>query len=476
MSKVSLGLLLSIASIIVLTSAVVAFGDVGLEQPVVEVREGDERVDISWYDPEPENLAAIHEPGLGSIQFPWRGNAALTTQGFYTGACDWMYDIQVFSVLDTIEFSWNQVTDWRTSRTTARRIKVTETDRFYDLSDGIEVMVLSDGLFLADLAGWTGPAPTFHGVYAGTGVDPQDTLDFVFTCTSGGDLSAGSGSISIAWVDEISGSGSLVVESAGEAVDVDKNLRITLAPGTYATGETFSLGLIPPFESGDRFSVRVETFAGYLVLRHSVEDRSVPGSDSIIAYKVVANISKCDTFELFSLPNGEPDPGGTRYFTDRGIMTPQPGVTPDPDVNTVLNGFPYDYAVVTYDWTDAHQQVTSDVVWTRVFPSAPLASGADNVHVVPNPYVGRAGWETGGVAKIQFVNVPTGAKIRIYDASGGYVNTIYPNRYSHDSAGPQGSADWNLKDDDGRDIVSGIYLYRLESGGSTETGRFIIVR
>ena len=476
MSKVSVGLLLSSAFIIVLTSAVVAFGDVGLEQPVVEVREGDELVDLSWHDPDPENLVVIHEPVLGSVQFPWDGNATLTTQGFYSGACDWIYDIQVFSVLDAIEFSWNQVTNWKTGATTARRVTVTETDVFYPLSDGIEVMVLSDGLFLADLTGWTGPAPTFHGVYAGTGVDPRDTLDFVFTCTSGGDLGGSGGSISVEWADEIGGSGSFVVESAGEAVDIDKNLRITFAPGTYATGEAFSLGLIPPFESGDRFSVRVETFAGYLVLRHSVEDRSVPGSDSITAYKVIANISKCDTFELFSLPNGEPDPGGTRYFTDKGIVGGQPGVTPDPDVNTVLNGFPYDYAVVTYDWTDTHQLVTSDITWARVFPSAPPAPNADDVRVVPNPYVGRAGWETGGVAKIQFVNVPTGAQIRIYDAAGGYINTIYPNRYSHGDAAMQGSADWNLKDDDGKDVVSGIYLYRLESGGSTETGRFIIVR
>ncbi len=477
MSKVSIGLFSAMASIVVLASAGISLGDVPLQQPVVEVREGDELADISWSDPGPEDLVVIHQPVLGSIQFPWKGNATLVTQGFYSGGCDWAYDIQVFAILDAIVFSWNQVTDWKTKETISRAVRVTETDLFYELSDGIEVKILSEGLFLPDLNGWNGPTPVFHGVYAGTAVDPRDTLDFSFACTSGGELGGGGGTITFDWADENGGSGSIVVGEAGEAVPVDLHFKITFPSGTYVTGETFSVGLIPPFATGeDRFTVRVETFDGYLVLRHSVEDRPSAEGDSIGQFKVIANISKCDTFELFSLPNGDPDPYGMRYYTDRGITASQPGVTPDPDVKTVLNGFPYDYAVVTYDWTDDHTQVFSEITWKRVFPAAAPASTADNVYVIPNPYVGRAGWETGGQAKIQFVNVPAGAEIRIYDVTGGYINTVRPNVYSYDSTKPQGSADWNLKDDDGEDVVSGIYIYRIESRGSTETGRFIVVR
>lgn len=145
------------------------------------------------------------------------------------------------------------------------------------------------------------------------------------------------------------------------------------------------------------------------------------------------------------------------------------------DFKTVLNGFPYDYAVVTYDWSSGHELLMSDINWVRVFPSVPPADNVDKVYVVPNPYVARAGWEI-GEPKIQFVNIPRKAKIRIYDAAGGYINTVYPNHYSYDPSEPQGTADWNLKDSDGKDVVSGVYIYRVESSKGTKIGRFIVVR
>jgi hypothetical protein len=36
--------------------------------------------------------------------------------------------------------------------------------------------------------------------------------------------------------------------------------------------------------------------------------------------------------------------------------------------------------------------------------------------------------------------------------------------------------DWDLKNADGTDVASGIYIYRLESDHGEKTGRFIIVR
>ena len=232
-----------------------------------------------------------------------------------------------------------------------------------------------------------------------------------------------------------------------------------------------------PLADGDRFSVRAETFDGYLVLRHSVEDTPPHEPiDSLKSFKVVAEISKCDSFALFCDSLGVPAPYGERAFADVGIAGDGLFVRDDPDFPTVLNGFPYNYAVVTYDWTDQYEQAMSDIVWYRVFPSVPPASNVKNVRVVPNPYVGRAGWETGGDAKIQFVNIPEGAKIRIYDAAGGYIDTVRPNTYSFEGGGSQGTADWDLIDSDGKQVVSGVYLYRIESRTGDELGRFVIVR
>jgi hypothetical protein len=227
----------------------------------------------------------------------------------------------------------------------------------------------------------------------------------------------------------------------------------------------------------ERFSIKAETFDGYLILRHSVEDTPPhEPTDSIRYFKVIFEMSKCDSFELFTDSLGVPDPYGTRHFSDRGVIGDNIFVNNNPDFETVLNGFPYNYAVVTYDWTSKYVQAMSDTLWYNVFPAVRPAPDVKNVRVVPNPYKGSAGWELGGESKVQFINIPNGAKVRIYDAAGGYINTVYPNSYSYAGGGQQGTADWNLIDSDGKKVVSGIYIYRIESKSGNEIGRFIIVR
>jgi hypothetical protein len=453
--------------------------DIVLDPPDVQVREGDRTVVITWTDQDPEALVSIAEPALGSIQFPWTGNATLSSRGFYTGACDWMFSVLVAWSVNGIEITWDEITDWETMTIANKRILITETDEFYALSDGIEISVDSEGLFDAETGSWSGPVPVFHGIYSGDlFAEPDTAVHFTFSCTAGGELTAGGGAgIAFDWNDGLGGSGSFTVTTADMSVQVDRNFKVTFPAGTYAAGESFSVDVWLPLVDGDRFLVRAETFEGYLVLRHSVEDTPPHEPiDSIKSFKVVAEISKCDSFALFSDSLGVPLPYGEREFIDRGVVGDGLFVRDDPDFPTVLNGFPYNYAVVTYDWTDQHVQAMSEIRWRRVFPGIPPASDAKHVRVVPNPYVGRAGWETGGNAKIQFVNIPDGAKIKIYDAAGGYINTVRPNKFSFEDGGNQGTADWNLIDSDGKQVVSGIYLYRIESSSGSEMGRFIIVR
>jgi hypothetical protein len=267
-------------------------------------------------------------------------------------------------------------------------------------------------------------------------------------------------------VGDLLQSGSFTVDQAESPVEVYRGFELTFPTGTYASGDFFVVGVRIPLVDGDRFSVVAETFDGYLVLRRSIEER--PDQ-----YKVISNISKCDSF-IFFQDEGNPDPRGERYFKDEGISEAQPGVDPDPDQPTVLNGFPYRYTIATYDISESHEQVLSPLDWHLVYPSVPPSRSTGDVYVVPNPYVREAGWET-GERKLRFVNVPEGTVIRIYDAAGGYVNTVYPNKYSFDQS-QQGSVNWNLKNADGTDIASGIYIYKLESDRGEKTGRFIVVR
>jgi len=264
-------------------------------------------------------------------------------------------------------------------------------------------------------------------------------------------------------------SGSFSVTQAGVSIEADHGFRVKFPAGTYASDDAFTVEVVIPLVDGDRFAIPGDTFQGYLVLRKSIEDREG-------VYKVRANISKCDTFEFFQDQDGNYDPWGDRSFTDRGIVGDQPGVRPDPNLETVLNGFPYDFAVVTWDWSEDHRQVLSPITWHRVIPSVPADStGGGNVKVVPNPYILHAGWELDD-SKLLFMNVPKDATISIYDAAGGYVDTVRPSSYSYDESKKQGSAEWNLRNAAGKKIASGIYIYHVESKLGESLGRFIVIR
>jgi hypothetical protein len=469
MSKLTKSLFPVIAAMLLLTFGVCT-GGVDLIPPEVEVAEGDRLVNLVWRDLYPESLVSVESPVLGTISFPWEGMATVSSEGFYQGACDWTYDFLVSNVRDTFELSWQEIIDWREGTIQARRIQIPDVEVMLDLSHGIRIKVDSTGLFLMDAAGWDGPVPAFHGIYFGGSPETGDlSVDYTFTCTSGGEVTGTSGDVEFAWANDLSSEGSFTVTQADMSIEVDRGLKVKFPAGTYVTDEEFAVEVMVPLVDGNRFAVSGETFEGYLVIRRSVED-----SEGL--YKVRANISKCDTFEFFLDAEGNYDPWADRFFSDRGVVGDQPGITPDPDLETVLNGFPYDYAVVTWDWSDDYLQILSPINWYGVIPSVPPSTtGVGDVTVVPNPYVISAGWEVDD-SKLLFVNVPGDATIRIYDAAGGYIDTVRPATYSYDPSEKQGSAEWDLRNADGSRIASGIYIYHIESRLGESLGRFIVVR
>jgi len=479
MRKGFFGVSAAVFSVLALWAGLAAAG-VTLLEPNVTIREGDRVVSLSWKDPHPEMLVYLDEPRLGSAQFPWRGKAAIELTGLYVGACDWSYDVSVVHTPDSINLVWSEVTDWRTRTTTTRRLRIEETDRYYDFSDGIQLRVPSEGLYRVTATSWGGPEPEFGGIFIGGGV--TDTMvSYAFTCTSGGTLtSEGVASIGLDWTSGLGESGSVSINRAGEPTAVHKGIKVTFPAGTFAAGEGFSMDAMLPFGKSDPvgglpadgFRIRGFTFEGYLVLRHSVEDRAGASGDTL--YKVIADLSRCRHPEFFADASGRQAPDSTRYFNDRGIRGGTEGVTPDSLTYVILNGFPYRYAVVTYDWSDDFDLMTSDTTWTEVFPSVtPVGKVLKDVYAVPNPYLFSAGWDEPD-AKMQFVNVPVGAVIRIYDASGGLIRTVMPGRNLDQSQA--GTADWNLRDNDGEQVVSGIYIFTVEAGGSGRTGRFVVIR
>ena len=70
--------------------------------------------------------------------------------------------------------------------------------------------------------------------------------------------------------------------------------------------------------------------------------------------------------------------------------------------------------------------------------------------------------------------VPEGGpvKVRIYDVLGRQIRTLR----DRDQAAGANAVDWDVKDDGGRPVGAGIYLYRVDAGGRAESRRMLVVR
>ena len=135
----------------------------------------------------------------------------------------------------------------------------------------------------------------------------------------------------------------------------------------------------------------------------------------------------------------------------------------------------------SFDFTDGLKitqfKVPPGVTWTSesgVFPNLPSSVRDETLPMHaprllqnhPNPFNPQT--------TISF-NLPkeTTAHLRVYDLSGRLVRTLL-----NDEMVQQGRNEvvWNGRDDFGRQVVSGIYFYRLEAAGYTETKRMTLVK
>ena len=178
------------------------------------------------------------------------------------------------------------------------------------------------------------------------------------------------------------------------------------------------------------------------------------------------------------------------------------------DTKDVKNGFPYWYAVVAYDHGDEESGILPEfgkfsqakqLVYARFGPTRTIDDAVDvyevdeatgdvlskevrtveNVRVVPNPYKERAAWDesdsdmnpTG--RKIYFVNLPERATISIYTLAGDLVQTI---EHSYSLSPEVDRTFWNLVTRNNQEVVSGVYIYYIESNVGSKAGRFAIIR
>ena len=127
----------------------------------------------------------------------------------------------------------------------------------------------------------------------------------------------------------------------------------------------------------------------------------------------------------------------------------------------VYDGNTYYYTVATtnvYNWTSEY----SNVVSVDIDLPKPLDSAAnlDTITVAPNPCRISSG------GKLRFIHLTASAEIRIYTTSGALVRTLYHTDGT-------GTLEWDLRNDEGNTLASGIYVYYVESHRTDEASKFI---
>jgi hypothetical protein len=221
------------------------------------------------------------------------------------------------------------------------------------------------------------------------------------------------------------------------------------------------------------------------------------------------------TLNAGTCPPASTAPGDTAYYDGPRKYQIRPGVeATEPHYKTaiypmgryryddpnVLNGFVYFYSVTGKDSTGsrdvfggrgtlAEQEGRRSAVESNgVTPQSAAVASAGEIYVVPNPYRGNAQWDlTPNAADptgthVDFFNMPAGQwTLRIFTISGDLVQTIRSDDLQTNGK-PQkenesdGQASWNLISRNGQDVVSGIYMFSVESDSGSSRGKFVIIR
>ena len=145
-----------------------------------------------------------------------------------------------------------------------------------------------------------------------------------------------------------------------------------------------------------------------------------------------------------------------------------------------LAGFRTEYSVSTIGPFEGGNFVESppsesDVV--EITPATAPPSNLERVAVVPNPYRGSAEWDPAvGEGRIHFIHVPPQSTVRIFTTNAELIRELKMDPNSS-PGGETGELFWDMRNGEGRKVVSGIYIYQVETPeGRTRKGHFVIIK
>jgi len=174
------------------------------------------------------------------------------------------------------------------------------------------------------------------------------------------------------------------------------------------------------------------------------------------------------TYRLDYPPGSPVDADSTaRIYVDTGAMV----------------GFKITYAVTSIDTV---RQVNADFYESPIDSSqivsltaaTPPTDNLEQVAVVPNPYRGSAQWDPSPTERrMHFIHLPAGSTVRIFTSSGELLRTLTQDPNAN-PGGQSGELVWDMKNEKGNPVVSGIYMYTVHppDGRTPKKGHFVIIK
>ena len=106
-----------------------------------------------------------------------------------------------------------------------------------------------------------------------------------------------------------------------------------------------------------------------------------------------------------------------------------------------------------------------------------------NVKVVPNPYIVYNEWQQNfNLRRLKFINLPNECTIRIFNLNGELVKILihHATTTTGSSAGVTNNAGgdewWDLLSEYRQLVVSGVYIFHIQSNVGEQVGKFVIIR
>lgn len=101
------------------------------------------------------------------------------------------------------------------------------------------------------------------------------------------------------------------------------------------------------------------------------------------------------------------------------------------------------------------------------FVNAQVAADLSSVRVFPNPFQPAV-----GVSGVTFDNMPENVNIKIYKMTGQLI-------YDHDITTVDGATVWDVTNNDGKPVATGLYIYLITTGSGAKTktsGKLVILK